>query len=234
MISVGVDSHQQIHVAVALSEQGRVVGEWSGGNTSSAWHSFGEWLEGLGGERQVGIEGSGSYGYGLSRALLHAGETVYEVNSRLTARERRRAVKRGKSDRLDAQAVAKVVLEASEQLPKVVDNEEAQLLAHLSEERETLVQDGNRVRNRLHSILLKLDPEYKTKTGALRVLKNVRQLESYAGPAETALEVELAKSVRRLAGQLKQLMESAEELASELEARAAEYPELETITGVAR
>ena len=67
------------------------------------------WASSLDGVRRWGVEGAWNYGRGLSQHLLGAGEEVYEVNPRWTAEMRKRSRKRGKSDRLDARAVAELV-----------------------------------------------------------------------------------------------------------------------------
>ena len=233
MITVGVDAHKNLHVGVALDDAGRRVGEWSGNNTVAEWNRFREWLDSLGTKRQVGIEGSGSYGHGLAQALVAAGETVFEVNSRLTALGRRHARRRGKSDTLDAEAVAEAVRREGEQLPRVTRNEEASVLSHLCEEREALNGEATRVRNRLHAVLLELDPEYKQKAPSLRSKRIVTELQGYLPrPEMTALEVELVASVVRHATHLASLMTTIDELGAQIEARAERFAPLTEITGV--
>lgn len=234
MITIGVDAHKTLHVGVALDDMGRKVSDWTGGNTVAEWARFGEWLSGLGPERQVGIEGASSYGYGLSRTLLAAGERVYEVNSRLTARERRHAVRRGKSDELDAMAVGQAVLREGERLPSVIHSEGPAILAHLSAERESLVGEATRVRNQLHAVLLMVDPEYKTGEPTLRSRPAIERLEAYEEPAgATRLVGEYVRSVRRYAVRLSALMEEISALGKQIEDLAREkYERLTEISGV--
>lgn len=233
MIWIGVDTHKTLHVAVAVDDAGRAVGEWSGPNTIEEWARFRTWLVQLGDERRVGIEGSGSYGYGLARSLLSAGEVVYEVNSRLTALERRHARRRGKSDQLDAHAVAQVVRRDAEALPRVTQDEESSILAHLCEEREALVSEATRVRNRLHATLLTIDPEYKAALPPLHTKRAIVQLQAYEkGPEAAALERELAASVRRQAKRLSALLASIEELGEAIEGRATRFAPLTEIRGI--
>lgn len=234
MITIGVDAHKTLHVAVAVDSLGRKVSDWSGGNTVAEWSRFGEWLAGLGTERQVGIEGASSYGYGLSRALIAAGEQVYEVNSRLTARERRHAVRRGKSDELDALAVCQAVLREGERLPSVVHSEGPAILAHLAEERESLVGEATRVRNQLHAVLLMVDPEYKATEPSLRSKQAIARLEAYEEPAgATPLVREYVGSVRRYAARLSALMAESDALGKRIEGLAREkYEPLTKISGI--
>lgn len=234
VISIGVDAHKTVHVAVALDEAGRRVGEWSGGNTVNEWHRFCAWLTSLGGDRQVGIEGAGSYGRGLAVSLVKAGEVVYDVNGRLTALGRRHARRRGKSDSLDAEAVAQTVRRESAALPLVVCNDDARILSHLSEEREALVHEATRVRNRLHAVLLQLDPEYKQWSPSLLSVRALAVLEALATePGDDALRQALTASIRRHASHLVTLMRDIDELAQEIELRAQPYAALTEITGIA-
>jgi transposase len=109
MITIGVDAHKREHVAVVLDEAGRELNRWRGPNSAEGWLKMLGWASSLDGVRRWGVEGAWNYGRGLSQHLLGAGEEVYEVNPRWTAEMRKRSRKRGKSDRLDARAVAGLV-----------------------------------------------------------------------------------------------------------------------------
>lgn len=233
VISIGVDAHKSLHVGVALNDAGQRIGEWSGANSVSGWQGFLEWLKQLDGVRQVGIEGAGSYGRGLAVSLVAAGEVVYDVNSRLTALGRRHALRRGKSDRLDAQAVAEAVRRESDALPRVVCNDDARILSHLCEEREALTHEATRVRNRLHAVLLELDPEYKQWASPLST-KGLSALQELATtPEDDSLAQALKASVRRHATHLAMLTRDIDQLAKEIETRAQPYTALTEITGIA-
>ena len=105
-IVVGIDTHADVHVAVALSNLGARLGSLSFPTTSRGVSSLCSWAHRLGTPRAFGVEGTGAYGAGLARELLHAGYTVFEVQrpSRQTRRHR------GKSDTVDAEAAARTVL----------------------------------------------------------------------------------------------------------------------------
>lgn len=233
VITVGVDAHKTIHVAVALNEAGQRIGEWSGGNTVSEWGRFHAWITSFDGQRQVGIEGAGSYGLGLAGSLVQAGEVVYDVNGRLTALGRRHARRRGKSDSLDAEAVAQTVRRETDALPLVVRNDDASILSHLSGERDALVQETTRVQNQLHAVLFKLDPEYKTwvSLDSKRDLATLEVLASEDG--DTRLHVVLKASVRRHAEHLAMLKRNVAALAREIETLAQAYAPLTEIVGIA-
>jgi len=109
MLTPGVDAHKQVHAAVALDDAGREVSRWRGPNSTQGWRDLAQWATPLGDRRQWGIEGAWDYGRGLAQYLVAAGETLYEVNPRWTALGRRSARTPGKTDALDARAVALLV-----------------------------------------------------------------------------------------------------------------------------
>ena len=58
MITVGIDAHKKLHVAVALDDAGRELGSWRGPNSPSGWADLLAWLGGYDLPHQVGIEGA--------------------------------------------------------------------------------------------------------------------------------------------------------------------------------
>jgi transposase len=102
----GVDTHLDLHVAAALDERGGLLGTASFPTTPAGYARLLDWLRDFGQVRVVGVEGTGSYGAGLSRFLQRAGIEVLEVDR--PNRQQRR--KTGKSDTVDAVAAARAVL----------------------------------------------------------------------------------------------------------------------------
>ena len=103
-ITAGVDTHLDVHVAAALDETGSLLGvESFTTTTTTGYRRLLSWLRGFGQLELVGIEGTGSYGAGLTRVLL--GESVRVVEIDRPNRQRRR--RRGKSDPQDAITAAR-------------------------------------------------------------------------------------------------------------------------------
>ena len=102
-ITGGVDTHLDVHVAAALNERGALLATHSFPATSSGYRRLLRWLQSFGVVELVGVEGTGSYGAGLTRHLLSHGVRVVEVD-RPNRQNRRR---RGKSDTVDAIAAAR-------------------------------------------------------------------------------------------------------------------------------
>ena len=105
-VIVGVDTHLDEHVAVAIDHHGARLGEYRLATTAKGYKGLESWAIGLGGVATFSIEGTGSYGVGLARYLAKCGHTVIEVN-RPDRSTRRRL---GKSDPLDAEMAARSVL----------------------------------------------------------------------------------------------------------------------------
>ena len=82
---LGVDTHLDFHVAVAVDHLGRRLGELSVPTTAKGYERLLRWAEGFGPVRCAGVEGTSSYGAGLARHLRAAGIEVMEVESARSA-----------------------------------------------------------------------------------------------------------------------------------------------------
>ena len=103
---VGVDTHQDEHVAVAIDRQGVRLGELHTVATTHGYEELERWSRGLGEIHAFGIEGTGSYGAGVARFLTSRGYNVVEVNRP----DRSTRYRKGKSDPTDAEMAARAVL----------------------------------------------------------------------------------------------------------------------------
>ncbi len=70
-IIIGVDTHKDIHVAVAISGLGARLGALSIPATTAGYRQLVRWADAYGPVQAFGIEGTGSYGAGLSRRSPH-------------------------------------------------------------------------------------------------------------------------------------------------------------------
>jgi len=103
VITGGVDTHADVHVAAALDPIGGLLGVGEFPATAAGYADLLEWLGEFGSVTLVGIEGTGSYGAGLARYMAGAGVRVVEVD-RADRQDRHR---QGKSDPLDAVSAAR-------------------------------------------------------------------------------------------------------------------------------
>jgi transposase len=105
-IIAGVDTHAHTHHAAILNHLGRLLATEQFPTTTTGLAALHTWLTDHGTPHAVGVEGTGSYGAGLTHHLRHHDITVIEVDrpDRTTRRHH------GKSDPIDAIAAAQAVL----------------------------------------------------------------------------------------------------------------------------
>jgi transposase len=105
-VILGVDTHRDTHAAALVDALGRFVAADTFPTTKRGIRALIRWAQNLGTVRRAGVEGTGSYGAGLTRALLLEDIEVTEVTR--AARVGRRHL--GKNDTRDAEAAARSVL----------------------------------------------------------------------------------------------------------------------------
>jgi transposase len=233
MISIGVDAHKSAHVAVALDAAGQLCGQWQGANSAAGWAELQAWAHSLGDTRRWGIEGAWNYGRGLAQYLVASGEVVYDINARWTAKERRRARNRSKTDRRDAQAIALYVWREGSALPPVTADDATAVLEVLVSQRTAAVAEATRLRNQAHQLLLQTDPAYREHLPALTTQEGMAALESYQAPGPGPLQETRAAALRMLGQRLRLAVAQAKELQAQIEARArATFSPLMRLKGV--
>jgi len=146
---LGIDTHKYTHVAVLLDGLGRHRGQLQVPATDAGAAQLLAWSHAHG-PLVAGVEGTGSYGYQLTRALQAAGVEVLEVNRPDRANRRRK----GKSDPVDAEAAARAVLNGqATAVPK--DREGAvEALRALSMARKSAVKATTQASNQIKALLV--------------------------------------------------------------------------------
>jgi transposase len=97
LVTLGVDTHADSHVAVALDQAGRPLGTRTISTTPGGYAALLGWARRFGTVDRIGVEGTGSYGAGLARWLRAHGQLVIEVDRPDRAARRRQS----KADHLD-------------------------------------------------------------------------------------------------------------------------------------
>ena len=153
-VIVGVDTHKHVHVAVAIDSWGIRLRDHAFVVDSGGYQALITWAETHGRIDAFGIEGTGSYGAGLARAVRRVGHRVVEVN-RGDRRTRRAA---GKSDTLDAEVAARSVLAGqSTAIPKTADGA-VEMMRQLKITRDTAVKARTTAMNTLKQIVVHAPP----------------------------------------------------------------------------
>jgi transposase len=155
MIVIGIDSHKRTHTAVAVDETGRKLGEKTVVATTAGHLELVRWATRFA-DRRFALEDCRHLSRRLSRDLLVAGEAAIRVPPKLMAGVRRSSREPGKSDPIDALAVARAALR--EDLPVATLDGPEREIRLLVDHREDLVAERTRAQNRLRWHLHELDP----------------------------------------------------------------------------
>jgi transposase len=220
MIVIGADTHKGSHALAAVDEgTGRVRGGREIKADDAGHLAAVRWARGLDEERVWAIEDCRHVSRRLEQALLAAGERVVRVPPHRMGASRHGEREPGKSDQIDALAVARAVVgDGVEQFPVAYLNEQAIDIRLLLDHRNDLVAERTRTVNRLRWHLLVLCPELERslKRGALnksRELDRVdRRLRKLPAGARVRIAREQVAQLRTLTRQIDQLQAELLEL----------------------
>ena len=149
MVVVGADVHKRTHTFVAVDAVGKKVGEKVVAATSAGHGQASCWAREWFGTALIwGIEDCRHLSTRLERDLLSAGQQVVRVPPKMMAHTRASARTRGKSDPIDALAVARAVLREPD-LPVASHDDVSRELRSLVDRREDLVGQRTSTINRL-------------------------------------------------------------------------------------
>ena len=163
MIVLGADTHKRSHTIAALAAAtGELVGEQTVQVGANGFAALVVWARGLGSERVWALEDCRHVSGSFERFLIARGERVVRVTTKLMADSRRQARGRGKSDSIDAIAVARAALrEGLDSLPAAhLDGPELDLRL-LVDHRERLVRQRVALNNTRQWHLHDLWPELR-------------------------------------------------------------------------
>ena len=200
-ITGGVDTHLDVHVAAVLDGHGGLLGTASFATTPAGYGELADWLMSFGEVAVVGVEGTGSYGAGLTRHLQARGMQVVEVD-RPNRQRRRRA---GKSDTHDAVSAARAAL-AGDALgaPKTRDgNVEAIRVLRLA--RSSARRDRTRALNQMRSLITTAPDELRSQLRALTITKLVQIAAAFRPAGRTDVASANRLALRTLARRVLEL-----------------------------
>jgi transposase len=161
MIVIGADTHKSTHTLAAVdAATGQMLATRTVRADVEGMLAAWRWAHRLGGERVWAIEDCRHVSGRLERCLVGQGERVVRVPPKLMGQSRRGERRPGKSDDIDAAAVARAALrEGVDSLPAAVLDERALEVRLLADHRADLVAERTRHQNRLRWHLVELDPE---------------------------------------------------------------------------
>jgi transposase len=225
MIVVGVDVHKQSLTAVAVDEAGRAVTEVRVGSAQELL----VWSASLEPERLWALEDCRQLTRRLEAELLAAGERLVRVPPKLMAPQRRAGRLRGKSDSIDALAIARAALrEPCLDQPRPGE-QRLRALKLLVDHRDDLVDERRRVQQRLRWHVHELEPALAVPAGALDRSVWLDRLARRLARHDQSLQARIA---RELVGRCRSLTRSILELDRELQQRtSATSPALLALPG---
>lgn len=172
MVVVGADVHKRTHTFVAVDEAGRKIGEKTVTAITAGHAEVVMWVrEQFGADAIWAIEDCRHLSARLERDLFALGQKVVRVPPKLMAQTRASARTRGKSDPIDALAVARGFLREPD-LPVASHDEISRELKLLVDRREVLVAQRTATINRLLWRVHELDPTHAPKARSLDLPKH--------------------------------------------------------------
>jgi transposase len=229
-IVVGVDTHKDDHVAVALDGIGGQRGCYDSPATLDGYGRMLAWARSRGRVVAFGVEGTGSYGIGLARFLRRHGVKVYEV-SRPPRRGARRAA--GKSDTLDAEHAAREVLSGqATSAPKTSDGN-VEVLRLIKIARDTAVKSRSQAMIALKSTIVTAPDTLRANLKALSDFKLITACATFASEAPSDPSLATCYTLQSLARRWLALHEEIKEHTRHLERIAtATAPHLMAAFGI--
>ncbi|MFL5333895.1 MAG: IS110 family transposase [Geminicoccaceae bacterium] len=230
-VVVGIDTHKDTHAAVALNTLGVRLGAIIAPVNRAGYRRIEAWARSFGIVTAFGIEGTGSYGAGLARALREAGHRVLEV-SRPDRSGRRR---NGKTDLLDAEAAARAVLSGQASAEPKSGTSAVEMIRHLKIARDAAVKAKAQAMQTLKSIIVGAPAELREQLEAIRgPITLVRHVASLRPGPLTSTLASAKTALRATARRWLALYQEIQEHDRDLEALvSATAPQITTAPGIA-
>jgi transposase len=227
---VGIDSHKATHTAVFLDCFFEKIGEITFENLPSKFPKFLKEAEKFkvdGTEFLFGLEDASSFGRTLATFLTDKACKVKHVNAHLVAKERKNQNITQKTDGIDAECTARVLLSKLNELPDAIPDEKFWILRTLVVGRDFIVKANTRSKMLLHSLLTQHYPNYRTFFVYLDGKTSLAFFKKYPSPStlENVTKEELAEFLLIESGEIFG-MEKAELILESLENTTVEHQEI--------
>jgi transposase len=229
MIVIGTDTHKQTHTAAAVfAGTGQLAGELTAPAREPGFRELLAWAQGLDPERVWALEDCRHVSGSFERFLVAGGEKVVRVPPKLMGAARRGERTRGKSDPIDALAVARAALrEGPEALPTAHLDEAALDLKLLLDHREDLVRARSEDQQRLRWHLHDLWPELELPAGCLDRIVWLDRVARKLSRAEQSARVRVSRElVRAIRDRSKRAAELEREISTMVRSQAPQLLDL--------
>ena len=218
-VVIGVDTHQDQHVAVAIDQQGVRLAERYAPAATGGYRDLEQWSQKLGEVLAFGVEGTGSYCAGLARFLSSRGFTVVEVNRP----DRSTRFRKGKSDPTNAEMAERAVLAGVANATPKSGEGETEMIRMLKSTKDSAVKARTQAISQMKALVVTAPAELRetldglTATALAARCKSFRtgRLEDPTAAAKYALRslacryLQLDKEVHNLRAELERLTRTA-------------------------
>lgn len=156
-VVLGVDTHLDAHVGAVLSEAGRLLGTLTIPVSAEGYQRLLAWAMSFGELRRAGVEGTGTYGAGLTRVLRKHGVEVLEINRPDRAARR----SQGKTDPTDAESAARTVLSGKATAIPKTQSGAAESMRAVLVARRSAVKARTQAINQIRALLISAPQELR-------------------------------------------------------------------------
>jgi len=202
-VTVGVDTHGQVHVAGALDQLGRQLATRQAATTPAGYRALLDWARSLGEVQAWGVEGTGCYGAALARLLDGQGQLALEVNRPDRSARRRR----GKSDPVDAEAAARAVQAGQATAIPKTGSQLVEMVRCLRVARATAVKARTQAANALRALVVTAPSELREQLRELSA-KRLASTAARLRPGPILTTTAATKLALRLLGRRYQALEA--------------------------
>lgn len=218
-VILGVDTHLDIHVDAVLSYDGKLLGTKVIQTNKAGYEELFDWVLSFGSVERAGIEGTGTYGAGLTRFLIKKGLDVLEINR--PDRSKRRL--EGKSDPLDAANAARTVLSGRAKAVPKLQSGACEALRIISVARRSAVKAKTQAINQLRALLVSAPQDIRDRVWKSKPHECVTACMSYESAESSPLLLALSCTLQSLAKRWISLAEELSQLDELLDNLTREY-----------
>ena len=229
-IIIGIDTHKDFHHVAVISALGESLTDRKFDATPDGYANLIEWVTEQGDVLRAGVEGTGSYGAGLTDRLRRAGITIVDV----LAPDKQERRLRGKTDQIDAYSAARAVLaRRATTVPKTRDGD-VEAMRVFRTTRRMVVKQRTETMNQLHSLLVSAPEGLRVKLAGLKAKELAKASSRLRDlPGDDVVTAATKDAARSLGRRFIDLTVESDRLERRIRTLVTAYaPELMTVYGV--
>ena len=212
-VIIGVDTHKDQHVAVAIDGRGVRLGEKYVPATTCGYKELERWSRSLGAIHSFGIEGTGSYGAGVARFMTGLGYVVIEVNRP----DRSVRYRKGKSDPTDAEMAARAALSGVAYATPKSGKGEVEMIRMLKSTKDSAVKARTQTVNQMKALVLTAPAELREMLDDLTTSALAKRCRNFRTSRLDDPKAAAKYALRSLACRYRQLSDEVRNLEAEIE-----------------